>query len=961
MTIVRRRDIINYWGSGTSPNAAHATIDIGTQTTIGFSGTVGDTILPTPQTIVVNNTGTGSFSGVGVSSVTYVSGSGWLAVSMVSGVQATVLVQPTVGSLTQGTYQATFQITDANATNSPVTVTVNFTIASTPQAPIITIPGGALNFNGTAGGVDTADQTLLITNTGGGSFTGLAVGNLVYVSGSTGWLKPPTGGTFLTGQTVTAHAQMSGVSAGTSVATFDITASNATNSPVTATVTLTASGTTPAQISLTKTTQQFTAIAAGSNPAATTIAITNGGTSALAGPATGAASYSGTHSGWLTKSVTTVTAGTDYLLNLSVTTPGTAGTSTATFNVTDANATNSPVQVTVTFVVTSNTPPGNKPGPRFGIMQGSSSNATVDTQTGKIVWNPFTNNGLTDPDGDPTSASYYYDEGRIFTQTVATQANFLTTLNAAKASGNGAIVEYIPFTMTSRFTWPAKTDSGWILVRPVTKPTIGKGRRAKLSHMGSNQKISLQTPNNGFSQVMAANSQGWHLREVWFENEVTSTTGDSTGMFWWGYPDDALNSGNGQTNTTDMPKRLKIDRCVFNNPWVTNSNRYVRSALRLDGQYARCVDSSFTGICRNRTSDAQAIAGINGLGAFQFENCTIEGSTENFLFGAGDTQMGSAYTYNADIHFRRCDFSKRSAWMTAADVSGQLKNFCEFKSGVRCVVEDFYLANFSGSAQHNALVVKCAPYTAAEEAFLRTNDITFRRGYMTNVKGSIQVATGDLVNKGGVDTTRRPNTPVGRVEFRDIVHLNTYAGTNQSELRLEIGGFANSTHVMDNIVIDHCMLSDVNSMVDFTTTPIGQFFTNFRQTNNIHRKNIQFQAVRNEVGIASNIYTLNRTCGGAPGSGTTATWTFAKNAAVDTTSTAHLYNSSEGDLSQAPYSNLRYATEAALTALLDTTNSQHQSVLPSSTALYQAGTDNLDIGPDWDNLVDAFAARDSVA
>src|SRR5262249_11247702 len=97
--------------------------------------------------------------------------------------------------------------------------------------PAIGVSPTSLSFTATAGGANPANQTINITNTGGGTL------NLT-ASDDAAWLTvSPTSGP--TPSTLTASVNISGLAAGTFNGTITISAAGATNSPVNVPVTLT--------------------------------------------------------------------------------------------------------------------------------------------------------------------------------------------------------------------------------------------------------------------------------------------------------------------------------------------------------------------------------------------------------------------------------------------------------------------------------------------------------------------------------------------------------------------------------------------------------------------------------------------------------------------------------------------------------------------------------------------------
>jgi hypothetical protein len=100
--------------------------------TLNFSATEGGAN-PASQFITITNGGGGTLSGLGTGTIVYgVGGTGWLQAPNLSGTTApaTLTIQPVTGSLTPGAYSATIPVQSGVASNSPQTLTVNFTVAS---------------------------------------------------------------------------------------------------------------------------------------------------------------------------------------------------------------------------------------------------------------------------------------------------------------------------------------------------------------------------------------------------------------------------------------------------------------------------------------------------------------------------------------------------------------------------------------------------------------------------------------------------------------------------------------------------------------------------------------------------------------------------------------------------------------------------------------------------------------
>jgi len=93
-------------------------------------------------------------------------------------------------------------------------------------------------FAATSGGATPASQQVAISNSGGGSLTGLALGTVTYGPGATGWLTSTLGGATAP-TTLTLQPSSVPAAAGSYTASVPVSAAGASNSPQTVSVTFT--------------------------------------------------------------------------------------------------------------------------------------------------------------------------------------------------------------------------------------------------------------------------------------------------------------------------------------------------------------------------------------------------------------------------------------------------------------------------------------------------------------------------------------------------------------------------------------------------------------------------------------------------------------------------------------------------------------------------------------------------
>jgi len=208
---------------------------------------------PGSQTVQVTNTGGATLGGL-TTAVTYAPGqaTGWLTAQL-SGAQApaTITLQVASRPLAAGSYAATVTVQSAAAGNSPQSVAVTLTIGN---GPAIGLGRSAVTFNATAGGAAPGSESIGITNAGGGTLSGLAIGAIAYGAGASGWLSGVSLSSTTAPATLTLASSVTGLAPGTYTATVPITSSAAgvTNSPQSVAVTLVvAPGAQPLTVSVT--------------------------------------------------------------------------------------------------------------------------------------------------------------------------------------------------------------------------------------------------------------------------------------------------------------------------------------------------------------------------------------------------------------------------------------------------------------------------------------------------------------------------------------------------------------------------------------------------------------------------------------------------------------------------------------------------------------------------------------
>jgi uncharacterized protein (TIGR03437 family) len=372
-----------------------------------FAYTAGGTI-PAAKSIQITNSGGGTLNWSATTSAS------WLSVSLpISGTAPStlsVVVSPT--GLGAGTYTGSLQISAAGASNSPQTVSVTLTVNAPP--PTISLSAVQLHFSYVVGGVAPASQSVVVSNSGGGTFTWSA-------ASSASWLTLSSAPGVLT-----VAINLAGLSPNTYTGTITITAAGASNSPQAVSVTLTVTAP-PPSISLSTGQAHFAYATGGAPPAPQSISISNSGGGTLAWSASSNASWlsatpSGTAPSTLTISVTPTSL--------------TPGPYQGAITVSAAGAANSPQTISVSLTVSAAVP-----SVVITSVTNSASGASGAIAPGEII--TIKGSGL----GPATGVSFSVDPNTgmvdsTLAGTVVLFGSFAAPITYASAAQINAIVPY---------------------------------------------------------------------------------------------------------------------------------------------------------------------------------------------------------------------------------------------------------------------------------------------------------------------------------------------------------------------------------------------------------------------------------------------------------------------------------------------------------------------------------------
>ena len=307
------------------------------------------------QTVSVTNGGGGTLSGLSAS-VSYGSGSGWLAASInPTTAPATLTLDFNASSLAAGTYTATVTVASTVVGVQSQAIAVTFTVTA---QPVIALSATTAADTATRGGALPGSRTVSVTNSGGGTLSGLSAAS------DQGWLTASLN-TTTAPATLTLTPNTTNLAAGTYTAT--VTVSSSVPGVASRTVTFTYVVQQP-QIALSPGSLAFGTVTRGFT-STDGVSVTNAGQGTLSGLS------ASSNVSWLGASLNTTTAPATLTLTTNTTNLA-AGSYTGTVTVSSSLPGVTPQTVTVTVTVLQ---------PQIGL---SMSNVTINVRKG---YNPGAN------------------------------------------------------------------------------------------------------------------------------------------------------------------------------------------------------------------------------------------------------------------------------------------------------------------------------------------------------------------------------------------------------------------------------------------------------------------------------------------------------------------------------------------------------------------------------------------
>jgi hypothetical protein len=334
--------------------------------------------------------------------------------------------------------------------------------------------------------------------------------------------------------------------------------------------------------------------------------------------------------------------------------------------------------------------------------------STAGTVDGNWFTNPYT------PLAPESFATAYSLPTGGTTYNISGGSNFQTTLN--NANPGDVIVMQAGHSWTGNFALPnkgANADPIYIISSALSSLPDGK-RVASGNHVYMPKIVST---NSSAALYSTFGCNNYRFAGIEFDKPSTNTVG----LIMMGYNSGHAYPADYPTGVSQLPYNITFDRCIMRS---SSDSVEVLRGIMLGGRYMAAINCNIFNI--KHSSESQAIHISFGKGPYLIDNNYLEGAGENFMAGGeGVTISGDI---PADITFTRNHCFKRLSWSGVWEV----KNLFELKRAQRVLVEGNVFENNWVDGQNGTAILFTARNQSNDAPWSVVRDVMFRNNKVIN-------------------------------------------------------------------------------------------------------------------------------------------------------------------------------------------------------------------------------------
>jgi cellulose synthase/poly-beta-1,6-N-acetylglucosamine synthase-like glycosyltransferase len=324
-------------------------------------------------------------------------------------------------------------------------------------------------------------------------------------------------------------------------------------------------------------------------------------------------------------------------------------------------------------------------------------------------------------------------------------------------------------TYTGPFRLRRKSGSGWIVIASAALDLPAPGRRVTPADASRMPKLVASS-----GSVFEAEPGAHHYRLVGLEIAPADGTSLTT----------LVRLGEDESTIDAVPHHFIIDRCFIHGDPRAGSRR----GVALNSSHTAVIDSYLSDF-KERTVDAQAIAGWNGPGPFKLAGNYLEASGENVMFGGADPDIRDLVP--ADIEILRNHLAKPIRWKKDAPgfegTEWSVKNLFELKNARRVLVDGNLFEHNWPHAQNGFAILFTVRNQDGGAPWSVVEDVTFANNLVRHVAAGINVLGRD---------DNHPSQQTRRITIRNNVFVDVGGSWGNGRLFQLLDGTS-------GITIDH--------------------------------------------------------------------------------------------------------------------------------------------------------------